>query len=58
MFLIYFNDMPQAVKSDFFLYTDDSHVSRTRDIEEIEKQLNRDFENACYCFVEHKLCRG
>ena len=57
MFLIYFNGTPQPVKSDFFCIPM-THVSRTRDIEEIEKQLNRDFENACYCFVEHKLCRG
>ena len=26
-----------------------------RDVEEIEKQLNKDFENICYWLVDNKL---
>ena len=38
LFLIYFNDMPQAVKYNIFLYTDDTClVSRQKDINEIVK---------------------
>ena len=46
LLLIYVNDMPQAVKSNLFLYTDDSCLMyQHRDVNEIEKQLNTDFEN-------------
>ena len=56
LFLIYVNDMPQAVKSNLFLYADDSCLMyQHRDANEIEKQLNKDFENVCNCFVGHKL---
>ena len=48
--------MPQAVKSNLFLYADDSCLMyQHRDANEIEKQLNKDFENVCNCFVGHKL---
>ena len=40
MFLIYVNDMSQAVKWNLLLYTDDSCLMyQHRDVEEIEKQL-------------------
>ena len=38
--------MPQAVKSNLFLYVNDSCLlHQHRDVEEIEKQLSKDFEN-------------
>ena len=56
LFLIYVNDMSQAVKCDLFLYTDDSClVCQHKDINEIEKQLNVDFSNICDWFVDNKL---
>ena len=48
--------MPQAVKSNLFLYADDSCLMyRHRDVNQIEKQLNNDFENVCSWFVDNKL---
>ena len=45
-----------AVKTNLFLYTDDSCLMcQYRDVEEIEKQLNKDFEKACGWFVDDKL---
>ena len=56
LFLVYFNNMPHAVKSNLFLYADDSCLMyQHRDVEEIEKQLNKDFENICDWFVDNKL---
>ena len=56
LFLIYVNDMPQAVKSNLFLYADDSCLMyRHRDVNQIEKQLNNDFENICNWLVDNKL---
>ena len=56
LFLIYVNDMPQAVKSNLFLYADDSSLMyQHRDVNEIEKQLNKDFENVWDWFVDSKL---
>ena len=56
LFLIYVNDMPQAVKSNLFLYADDSCLMyQHRDVNEIEKQLNNDLENVCNWFVDTKL---
>ena len=53
MFLIYVNDMPQAVKS---LYADGSCLMyQQKDVEETEKQLNKDFENVRDWFVDIKL---
>ena len=55
LFLIYVNDMPQAVKLNQFLYADDSCLTyQHRDVNEIEKQLNKDFENVCDWFVDDK----
>ena len=56
LFLIYVSDMPQAVKSNLFLYADDSCLMyQHRDVKEIEKQLNKDFKNICDWFVDNKL---
>ena len=48
--------MSQAAKCNLFLYADDTClVSQYKDINEIEKQLNKDFESICYWFVDNKL---
>ena len=48
MFLIYVNGMPLAIKSNLFLYADDSYfMYQHKDVEEVEKQLNKVFENVC-----------
>ena len=48
--------MPQAVKSNLFLYADDSClVFQGKDVIEIEKQLNEDFTNICEWFVDNRL---
>ena len=45
LFLIYVSNMPQAVKSNLFLYADGSSclMYQHRDVNEIEKQLNKYF---------------
>ena len=56
LFLIYVNDMPQAVKSNLLLYADDSCLMyQYKDITIIKKILNEDFENICDWFVDNKL---
>ena len=56
LFLIYVNDMSQAVKCHFFLYADHSClVCHHKHINPIEKQLNVDFSNICDWFVDNKL---
>ena len=56
LFLIYINDMSQAAKCNLFLYADDIYlVCQHKDINEIEKQLNKDFESICDWFVDNKL---
>ena len=53
---IYTNDMSQAVKCNLFPYADGkSHVCHHKDINEIEKKLNKDFESLYGWFAEHKL---
>ena len=48
--------MSQAVKSNLFVYADDSCLIYQRiDVKEIEKQLNKDFENICDWIVDNKL---
>ena len=54
--LIYVNDMPQAVKSTLLFYADDSCILyQHKEVDEIEKHLNKDFENICDWFVDNKL---
>ena len=56
LFLIYVNDMPQAVKSNLFLYADNSClIFQGKDVIEIEKQLNGNFTNICERFVDNRL---
>ena len=48
--------MSQAVKCNLFLYADDTClVCQHNDINEIEKQLNKDFENICDWFANNKI---
>ena len=56
LFLIYLNDMLQAVKLNLLLYFDDSCLMyQHNDIAEIEKMLNNDFENNCDWFIDNKV---
>ena len=56
LFLIYVNDMSQAIECDLFLYADDTClVCQHKDINKIENQLNEDFCNICDWFVDNKL---
>ena len=55
-FFIYVNGMPQAVNSNLFLYADDSCIMfQHKDVEEIWKILNNDFEIICDWYVDNKL---
>ena len=48
LFLIYVNDMPQAVNSNLFLYADDSYLMfQHKEVEEIERVLNNEIKNIC-----------
>ena len=56
LFLIYVSGMPQPVNSNLFLHANDSCLMyQHRDVEEIEKQLNKGFENVCNWFGDNKL---
>ena len=56
LFLIYVNDTPQAVTSTLLLYADDSCILyQHKDVVQIGRQLNEDFENLCDWFVDNKL---
>ena len=56
LFLIYANDLSQAVKCDLFLYANDSClVCQHKDINKIENQLNQDFCNTCDWVLDNKL---
>ena len=56
IFLIYANDMAQAVNCDLYLYADDSCLVYTEnDPKAIEDNLNTNFNNLCDWFVENKL---
>ena len=55
LFLIYVN-MSMAVKCNLFLYADDTClVFQSKNIKDIEKQLNKDFANISDWFVDNKL---
>ena len=48
--------MPQGVKSTLLLYADDWYILyQHKEVDEIEKLLNKDFENICGWFVDKKL---
>ena len=56
LFLLYVNDMKQAVDCDLFLYADDSClVYQHKDVQEIGRNLNKNFSNVCDWFVDNKL---
>ena len=56
LFLIYVNDMSQAVKCDLFLYAHDTClVCQHKDINKIEIQFNEDFCNICDWFENNSL---
>ena len=54
LFLLYVNDMVQAVNCDLLLYGDDAgFIFQHKDINIIEHQLNRNFSNICDWFVDN-----
>ena len=56
VFLIHINDMSQTIKCNLFLYADDTClVCQHKDINEIERKLNEDFESICNWFANNKL---
>ena len=56
LFLLYVNDMPQAVNSELLLYADDTClIYMGKDIQKIEEQLNSDFTSLCEWFIDNKL---
>ena len=56
LFLLYVNDMPQAIRYDLLLYADDSLLFFThKNVDVINDQLNRDFNSLCDWFVDNKL---
>ena len=56
LFLLYVNDMPQAIKCDLLLYADDSVlIFSHKDLHAINEQLNGDFNSLCDWFVDNKL---
>ena len=56
LFLLYVNDMAQAVKSDLLLYADDTClVYSNTNVCQIEEQLNKDFNQLCDWFEDNKL---
>ena len=56
LFLLYINDIPQAVEGELFLHADDTClIFQHSDINEIEIQLNKNFSLICDWFVDNKL---
>ena len=56
LFLLYVNDMPQAVNSELLLYTDDTCLFfMGKDSKIIGDQLNKDFNSLCEWFIDNKL---
>ena len=56
LFLLYINDMPQAVDCELLLYADDTClIFQHKDITEIESALNKNFSMLCDWFVDNKL---
>ena len=57
LFLLYVNDMPQAIKSNIILYADDSciYFQDKISVKNIEKKLKDDFSDLCNWFLDNKL---
>ena len=56
LFLLYVNDMPQAVNSELLLYADDTClIYMEKNIQKIEEQLNSDLTSLCEWFIDNKL---
>ena len=56
LFLLYVNDMPQAVDCELTLYADDSCLSVThKDVKHIEQVLNKNLSSLCDWLVDNKL---
>ena len=56
LFLLYINDMPQAVKCELLSYADGTClIFQHSDINETEIQLNKNFSVICHWFVNSKL---
>ena len=56
LFLLYINDIPQAVDCEILLYADDTCLLfQHKDVKEIERQLNKNFSSLCEWFVDNKL---
>ena len=56
LFLLYVNDLPQAVVSDSLLYADDTYtVFQQKNVTEIEKQQLSEFSSLCDWFADNKL---
>ena len=56
LFLIYVNDMKQAVSSDLLLYADDScPIFQYKHVTKIEKHLNNDFADPCEWSLDNKV---
>ena len=51
LFLLYINDMSQAVDCDLFLYADDTCLLfQHKDHDQIKEELTKKFSNICDCF--------
>ena len=56
LFLVYVNDMPQAVSSELTLYAEDTCLFfMGKDSKTIGDQLNKDFNSLCEWFINSKL---
>ena len=56
VFLLYINDMPEAVDYDLFLYENDTCLLfQDKDLERVKEELNKNFSNICDWFVDNKL---
>ena len=56
IFLLYVNDMPQAIDCDLLLYADDAClIFSDKSVNDIEEQLNKNFYSLCDWFVDNKL---
>ena len=56
VFLLYINDMPQAVDYDLFLYENDTCLLfQDKDLERVKEELSKNFSNICDWFVGNKL---